>query len=86
MDIKINTLQKDRPQVPLLEGQIRLKEDKSRIILITRDENEKFGATYLKIKEGGVTHINLDNPGDKETFAQLFPIVADSTSLMINIK
>ncbi len=85
MEIKINTLQKDRPFVPLLEGQIRLKEDKSRIILITRDENEKFGATYLKLDEGGITHLNLDNPEDKETFAQLFPIVADSTSLMINI-
>lgn len=84
MEIIINTLQKDRPQVPLLEGQVRLNEEGDEIILVTRTFENTFGIAYLK-KKDRISHVPLLQR-DFASVEKDFPIVADSTSLMINIK
>lgn len=88
MDIKINTLQKDRPVVPLLVGQVRMSESKEQIILITRDNRNQFGVVYLKDlphEERKESYVSLV-PMIHKVFERDYPIVADSTSLLINIK
>lgn len=84
MEVKINTLEKDRPRVPLKVGQVRLNEEKDEIILVTSTMEMTFGIAYLKNKYI-FSYVPLEQK-DFTTVEKDFPIVADSTSLMINIK